>query len=113
MILQLWQRLQLENQLPGDDSPTMAEVAVGESIAPPGESDYFFDPIFTYTARGTARGGEYYRLSYKDGGKVRQVHIRGGNINSPIAIAKVQEVRSLLAAGESPQSVAEWLKKSP
>jgi len=76
-----------------DDSPTLAEVGVGESSAPDGETDYFLDPISIYKPRGTARGGQYYRLSYKDGGKVRQVHIRGGNINSPIAQAKVKEVR--------------------
>ena len=95
-----------------DDSPTLVEVGVGESIVPRGETDYL-DPISIYKPRGTARGGKYYRMSYKDGGKVRQVHIRGGNTDSPIAQAKVQEVRSLLAAGESPQSVADFLRNSP
>jgi len=73
------------------DSPTMAEVAVGESIAQ--DDDYFaLNPISTYQPRGTARGGKYFRLSYKESNKVRQVHIRGGNTDSPIAQAKVQEV---------------------
>ncbi len=94
-----------------DDSPTPAEVVVGESIVSPGETDYFLNPISTYKPRGTARGGKYYRLSYKDGGKVRQVHIRGGNTDSPIAQAKVQEVRSLLAAGLSPAQIAAMLQK--
>jgi hypothetical protein len=93
-----------------DDSPTPAEVGVGESIVLPGDTDYL-DPISIYKPRGTARGGKYYRLSYKDGGKVRQVHIRGGNIASPIAQAKVAEVRSLLAAGVSPAQIAAMLKK--
>jgi hypothetical protein len=92
-----------------DDSPTPVEVVVGESIVLPGDTDYL-DPISIYKPRGTARGGKYYRLSYKDGGKVRQVHIRGGNIDSPIAQAKVQEVRSLLASGISPAQIAEYLK---
>ena len=66
------------------DPPTPAEVAVGESKKLSGETDCFvLDPISVYRPRGTARGGEYYRLSYKEGGKVRQVHIRGGNIASP------------------------------
>jgi hypothetical protein len=66
------------------DAPTPAEVAVGASKALSGETDCFvLDPISVYRPRGTARGGEYYRLSYKEGGKVRQVHIRGGNIASP------------------------------
>ena len=91
------------------DSPTLAEVGVGESIAPHGETDYC-DSISIYTPRGTARGGKYYRLSYKEGGKVRQVHIRGGNIYSPLAQAKVAEVRSLLAAGIPPAEIAAMLK---
>jgi hypothetical protein len=111
-----------------DDSPTPAEVAVGESIAPddsptpaevavgesncPSDMDYL-DPISAYKPKGTARGNEnyrYYRLSYKEGNKVRQVHIRGGNTDSPIAQAKVQEVRSLLVAGFSPAEIAATLK---
>jgi hypothetical protein len=94
-----------------NDSPTIAEVAVGESNAPPGDDYLPLDPISTYRPRGTARGGEYYRLSYRSGGKVRQVHIRGGNTDSPIAQAKVQEVRSLLAIGLSPAQVAEMLRQ--
>jgi hypothetical protein len=70
-----------ESKALSGDSPTPAEVAVGESKKLSGETDCFvLDPISVYRPRGTARGGEYYRLSYKEGGKVRQVHIRGGNI---------------------------------
>jgi hypothetical protein len=90
-----------------DASPTVVEVAVGESIVP---NDIALNSISTYRPRGTARGGKYYRLSYKDGGKVRQVHIRGGNTDSPIAQAKVREVRSLLAAGVKPAEIAAMLK---
>ncbi|WP_293356418.1 MULTISPECIES: hypothetical protein [unclassified Microcoleus] len=65
--------------------------------------------ISTYRPRGTARGGEYFRFSYRDGSKMRHIHIRGGNTDSPIAQAKVAEVRSLLAAGASPLEVAATL----
>ncbi|NQE37526.1 hypothetical protein [Microcoleus asticus] len=94
------------------DSPTPAEVAVGESTDPLGDDSFTLNAISTYKPRGTARSGEYYRLSYKDGGKVRQVHIRGGNTDSPIAQAKVQEVRSLLAAGIPPAEIAATLRSS-
>ena len=97
------------------DSPTPAEVAVGESIAPLADSDCL-DPISIYKPRGTARGEKdhfYYRLSYKEGNKVRQVHIRGGNTDSPIAQAKVQEVRSLLASGVLPAEIAKSLRDKP
>ena len=94
------------------DSPTPVEVAVGESNSLHSDRDYL-DPISIYKPRGTARGDKdnrYYRLSYKEGNKVRQVHIRGGNTDSPIAQAKVQEVRSLLAAGIPPAEIAAMLK---
>jgi hypothetical protein len=91
------------------DSVTPVEVAVTESAIP--ESADYFSAVSTYKPRGTARGKEYYRLSYKCGGKVRHCHIRGGNTDSPIAQAKVQEVRSLLAAGISPAEIALLLKK--
>jgi len=74
----------------------------------------YLNPISVYKPKGTARGNEnyrYYRLSYKEGNKVRQVHIRGGNTDSPIAQAKVQEVRSLLASGVPPAEIALLLKK--
>ena len=92
------------------DSVTPVEPAVTESNFL-GDGEYLaLNAVSTYRPRGTARGGEYYRLSYKDGSRVRHVHIRGGNTDSPIAQAKVKEVRSLLAAGMSPKEVAALLK---
>jgi hypothetical protein len=89
------------------DSVTPAEVAITESTP---DSDYF-SAVSTYKPRGTARGKEYYRLSYKSAGKVKHCHIRGGNTDSPIAQAKVQEVRSLLAAGIPPAEIAAMLRQ--
>jgi len=98
-----------------DDSVTSAEVAVTELTPAPGNDDYLpFDPISTYRPRGTAppESGKYYRLSYREGGRVRHQHIRGGNTNSPIAQAKVQEVRWLLATGISPAEIAATIRNS-
>ncbi len=95
------------------DSVTSVEVAVTELTPAPADSDYLpFDPISTYRPRGTAspESGKYYRLSYREGGRVKHQHIRGGNIDSPIAQAKVAEVRSLLAAGIPPAEIAAILK---
>ena len=94
---------------PAADSVTPVEVAVTESTPEPA-ADCLANAVSIYKPRGTARGKEYYRLSYKDGGKVRHVHIRGGNTDSPMAQAKVQEVRSLLAAGIAPAEIAAMLK---
>jgi hypothetical protein len=102
-----------ESILPhADDSVTPVESAVTESNSL-GDGEYLaLNAVSTYRPRGTARGGEYYRLSYKEGSRVRHVHIRGGNTDSPIAQAKVAEVRSLLAAGVSPAEIANLLKKT-
>ena len=62
-----------------DDSPTPAEIAVIESTLAPAENDSItLNPISTYKAGGTARSGEYFRLSYRIGERVRHCHIRGG-----------------------------------
>jgi len=102
-----------ESTLPpgNDDSVTPAEVAVTESTLPPGNDDFLaLNAVSTYQPRGTARSGEYFRLSYREGGRVRHLHIKGGNTDSPIAQEKVQEVRSLLASGVSPAEIAAMLK---
>ena len=98
----------------GNDSVTSsAEVGVTESIPEPADS--VTSSVSTYKPRGTDRSIEncpleYFRFSYREGSKVRHVHIRGGNTASPIAQAKVAEVRSLLAAGVSPAEVATMLR---
>jgi hypothetical protein len=92
-------------------SPAPVEIAVIESTPRP-EIDSITDPISIYKPGGTARSGEYYRLSYRECGRVKHIHIRGGNTDSPIAQAKVAEVRSLLAAGMSPRAIGEMLKGS-
>jgi hypothetical protein len=76
-----------------------------------GDGKYLaLNAISIYRPGGTARGGKYYRLSYTEGSRVRHIHIRGGNTDSPIAQAKVQELRSLLASGVSPAEIALLLK---
>jgi hypothetical protein len=95
---------------PADDSVTPVEPAVTESNSL-GDGEYLaLNAVSTYRPRGTARGGEYFRLSYREGERVRHIHIKGGNTDSPIAQAKVAEVRSLLAAGIPPQEIAAMLR---
>lgn len=97
---------------PEIDSVTPVEVVVTELIpAPADDHSVTSDAISTYCPRGTACGGnEYFRFSYRAGTKVRHIHIRGGNTDSPIAQAKVQEVRSQLAAGIPPAEIAAMLR---
>ncbi len=100
-----------------DSVTSNAEVAVTESIPEPADS-VTSSAVSTYRPRGTARGIEnvpleYFRFSYRDGSKVRHVHVKGGNTNSPLAKAKVQEVRSLLASGVPPTEIAKLLRDKP
>ena len=97
-----------------DDSVSnKAQVADTEYTAPPADNyDSVSKAISTYRPRGTARSGEYFRFSYRDGSRIRHIHIRGGNTDSLIAQAKVAEVRSLLAAGIPPAEIAAMLRQS-
>jgi hypothetical protein len=91
-----------------------AQIADTEYTVPPADKyDSVSKAISTYRPRGTARSGEYFRFSYRDGSRMRHIHIRGGNTDSPIAQAKAREVRSLLAAGIAPAEIAAMLKLQP
>jgi len=97
-----------------DDSVSKSNVQIADTeytVPPANDDDSVSKAISTYTPRGTARSGEYFRLSYRDGARMRHIHIRGGNTDSPIVQAKVQEVRSLLAAGIPPAKIAAMLKR--
>jgi len=53
-----------------------------ELIASPVDDSVSSKAISTYRPRGTARSGEYFRFSYRDGSRMRHVHIRGCNTDS-------------------------------
>jgi len=74
--------------------------------------------IGKYHARGNTRGNpEYWRFSYRDGRRVRHVHIPGGNSSNPTALARVEEVRRAIANRRSPSEIVEmihsWTRKNP
>ncbi|MEG4323596.1 MULTISPECIES: hypothetical protein [unclassified Microcoleus] len=94
------------------DTEYIAEVADTEYIAEVAEDDSVLKAISTYQPRGTARSGEYFRFSYREGLKMRHVHIRGGSTDSLISQAKVAEVRSLQAAGIPAAEIAAMLRNS-
>jgi hypothetical protein len=94
-------------------SKDKAQIADTEYTVPSADNyDSVSKAISTYRPRGTARSGEYFRFSYRDGSRMRHVHIRGGNTDSPIAQAKVREVRSLLMAGVTPAEIAATLRRN-
>ena len=97
-----------------DDSVSKgnAQIVDTEYTVPLADDDSVSKAVSTYKPRGTACSGEYFRFSYREGSRMRHIHIRGGNTDSPIAQAKVQEVRSLLAAGISPADIAATIRNS-
>lgn len=91
-------------------SEAITPVEVDTESNSPNDSVSGCKAISTYRPRGTARSGEYFRFSYRDGSRMRHIHIRGGNTDSPIAQARVEEVRSLLAAGAKSAEIVEMLR---
>ncbi|MEG4801582.1 hypothetical protein QUB63_16980 [Microcoleus sp. ARI1-B5] len=91
--------------IPPDDSVTPEPVT--ESIPP---DDSVTKSISRYRPKGTARGGEYFRFSYRSGNKVRHVHVPGGNTDSAIANARCEEIREAIALGVSSEAIAQCLR---
>jgi hypothetical protein len=105
------------NRLHGEfDSVSTAPPADTESIPDPVCHDSVSGPVATYRPKGTARGGEYFRFSYRAGGKMKHLHIPGGNTNSVLAQSRAAEVMELAAAGvpslEICDRIKSWSKKN-
>ena len=86
---------------------------VSESIQPGEQNDSLTgsNAVNTYKARGKARGEHYYfRYSYRDGARIRHCHIKGGNINNPIAVSRAEIVRAACREGRSCQQILELIK---
>jgi hypothetical protein len=93
-------------------SESIAPAEVDTESNPPIDSVSRCKAISTYRPRGTARGGEYFRFSYRDGStKMRHLHIRGGNTDSAIANSRAEEVRAKISAGIRPAEIAEMIRK--
>jgi hypothetical protein len=89
------------------------------SIAPPADTESIPDsicpdsvswPVATYRPKGTARGGEYFRFSYRAGRKMKHLHIPGGNTGSVLAQSRAAEVMELSAAGAPLQDLIDRIK---
>jgi hypothetical protein len=79
------------------DTKSTAPPADTESTPEPVEFDSVSGPVATYRPKGTARGGEYFRFSYRAGGKMKHLHIPGGNTGSVLAQSRAAEVMELAA----------------
>ncbi|MCC3410158.1 MAG: hypothetical protein JGK17_32440 [Microcoleus sp. PH2017_10_PVI_O_A] len=50
-------------------------------------------------------------FSYKEGGRVRHVHIPGGNVRSALSQSRAIEVRAKIAVGATSAQIAEMIRK--
>ncbi len=98
------------------DTESTAPLADTESTPESVEFDSVSGPVATYRPKGTARGGEYFRFSYRAGGKMKHLHIPGGNTGSVLAQSRAAEVMELAAAGvpslEICDRIKSWSKKN-
>lgn len=51
------------------------------------------------------RKTEYFRLSYRNGSKIKHVHIRGGNVSSALARNRVKQLTNMINRGASIQEL--------
>jgi hypothetical protein len=93
------------------DSVSVPPIALDtESIPDPVCHDSVSGPVATYRPKGTARGGEYFRFSYRAGGKMKHLHIPGGNTGSVLAQSRAAEVMELAAAGVPSLEICDRIK---
>jgi hypothetical protein len=98
------------------DTESTPELVDTESTPESVEFDSVSGPVATYRPKGTARGGEYFRFSYRAGEKMKHLHIPGGNTGSVLAQSRAAEVMELSAAGvpslEICDRIKSWSKKN-
>lgn len=81
-----------------------------ESICQPERIDSVSGPVATYRPKGSARGGEYFRYSYRAGEKMKHLHIPGGNTGNVLAQSRAAEVMELAAAGVSAVEICDRIR---
>lgn len=87
-----------------------------ESDSYPERLSFTDEPIHLYYPRGTANGfNQYFRFSYRDGKRMRHLHIPGGNTRNPEAIERAKRVLNFIDQGATPSQVRSliegWQKK--
>jgi hypothetical protein len=77
-----------------------------ESNPQPERLSFTDEPIHLYYPRGTANGfNQYFRFSYRDGKRMRHLHIPGGNTRNPEAIERAKRVMAFIDKGATPSQV--------
>lgn len=66
--------------------------------------------IETYSP-GKRRGYSYYRYVWMEGRKLRHMHLPGGNVDNPKAIALKERVEEAITAGWPPNAIEQLIKQ--
>lgn len=91
-----------ESYFGGDDSLTENHVR---------DNDDSLTPVNTYKPAGTARGDlKYFRYSFRDGNRIKHLHIPGGNTSRPKAQSNASAVRRAIVAGKPPQHIKQMIR---
>ncbi|MDJ0582960.1 hypothetical protein [Crocosphaera sp.] len=68
--------------------------------------------VSEYQPGGTAaRNNKYYRFSYREGRKVKHIHIKGGNTTNPIAIKRKGLVEAWIREDVPLEKIIQWIKE--
>ena len=66
------------------------------------------DAINIYRAGGSQN--KYYRYSYYHNGKIKHLHIKGGNISNPLVQKRVSELKNAIAHGKTHSEILKKIK---
>ncbi|MGK7885166.1 MAG: hypothetical protein AB4057_11150 [Crocosphaera sp.] len=68
--------------------------------------------VTEYQPRGTSGGeNKYYRFSYREGRRVKHIHIKGGNITNPLAIKRRDLVKAWIREDIELEKIIKWIKE--
>ncbi len=68
--------------------------------------------VTEYQPRGKAGGNnKYYRFSYREGKRVKHIHIKGGNTCNPIAIKHKDLVKAWIREDIPLEKIIKWIKE--
>ncbi len=97
------------------DNPTK-----NDPPTPPGDDQELFDnpnnitelAVSEYKPGGTAaKTNKYYRFSYKRNGRVKHIHIKGGNTTNKVAIERKEQVERWIVQQIPPDEIVKRIKQ--
>ncbi|NET71770.1 MAG: hypothetical protein F6K62_12800 [Sphaerospermopsis sp. SIO1G2] len=89
---------------------TTLDVRESESTVPQNDS-LTTQSINIYKPSGKARGNsKYFRYSYRDGSRIKHIHIPGGNISNPLAKQRAKIIDDAIAQKLPPTEIKSMIR---